>query len=49
MLDGACPGDPELRGEIESLLRSEDDAGDFSRPKNCGDTLPVLAMGAKLR
>src|SRR5262245_28359587 len=37
--DDACSGDPELRGELESLLNAREDAGDFLSDETRGDVL----------
>src|SRR5262252_4617916 len=43
MLDEACAGDAELRGEVESLLTARDDAKDFLSPSHLRSHILDLA------
>jgi Tol biopolymer transport system component len=43
MLEEACAGDTELRGEVESLLTARDDAGDFLSPSHLRSQILDLA------
>jgi hypothetical protein len=54
-LEQACAGDDELRGEVESLLSKQTNAGSFlaepavhQAAKELGDTMTPLASGAQL-
>jgi len=48
-LDGACGGDPELRREVDSLLASHREAGDFlEQPAKADLSGPPLAPGTRL-
>jgi len=52
-LDQACKGEPELRPQVDSLLRAHERAGDFLKrppqPSPCEPALTPLTPGTKVR